>query len=143
MAHFAKISEENKVLSVHAVNDSKAPTEAEGQAHLQKIHSWPAHLWIQCSYNTWNGVHKTGGTPFRGNFPSIGFTWDSTNQIFICNKSFPSWTLNIAEARWQSPVGDAPDLTQEQEDQNLAGTHVWQYVWDESGQTWNLENTSF
>lgn len=143
MAHFAKISEENKVLSVHAVNDSKAPTEAEGQAHLQKIHSWPSHLWIQCSYNTYHGVHRNGGTAFRGNFPSIGFNWDSTNQIFIDNKLYASWTLNVSEARWQSPLGDAPDLTQEQKDQNAAGTHVWQYVWDESGQAWNLENLGF
>jgi hypothetical protein len=29
-----------------------------------------------------------------------------------------------AEARWQSPIGDAPALTQEQQDQNEAGTHM-------------------
>ena len=72
MAHFAKISEENEVLAVLRVNDEDAPNESAGQAYLEQHNNWPAHLWIQTSYNTQNGVHKNGGTPFRGNYASTG-----------------------------------------------------------------------
>ena len=57
-----------------------------------------------------NGQHKLGGTPFRGNYAGIGMTYDEDNDIFIGKKPYASWTLNVAEARWQSPIGDAPAL---------------------------------
>jgi hypothetical protein len=44
-------------------------------------------------------------------------------------------------ARWQSPIGDAPALTQEQQDQNTAGTHRWGYNWNESTTAWDLTNS--
>ena len=39
---------------------------------------------------------------------------------------------------WKSPIGDAPALTAEQQSQNTADTHAWEYIWNESGQTWDL-----
>ena len=41
-------------------------------------------------------------------------TYDEDNDIFIGKKPFASWTLNVSEARWQSPIGDAPALTEEE-----------------------------
>jgi len=140
MAHFAKISEENKVLSVHVVNNADTTqdgveSETVGQAYLEKIHSWPAHLWKKTSYNTYNGQHVKGGTPYRGNFAGIGNDWDSENEIFIGQKDYPSWVLNVAEARWQSPIGDPPALSETDALYNF-------YTWDEAGQQWNLvDNT--
>jgi hypothetical protein len=139
MAHFAKISEENKVLSVHVVHDNDTSRDGEeledaGQSNLQRIHSWPANLWIKCSYNTYQGTHRKGGIPFRGNYPSVGWDWDLTNEIFIPEKPYPSWTLNIAEARWQSPIGDAPALSEEEAMISL-------YGWNEATQAWDLINT--
>ena len=52
MAHFAKINDDNDVLTVLTVDNSNASTEAEGQAHLETHNNWPANKWIQCSYNT-------------------------------------------------------------------------------------------
>ena len=49
-----------------------------------------------------------------------------------------SWVKNTTTAQWQSPIGDAPALTAEQQSQNEAGTHRWTYVWNESGQSWDL-----
>jgi hypothetical protein len=146
MAHFAKISEENEVLTVLTVdnkdllNNDGVETESVGQAYLEKHNNWPAHLWIQTSYNTLSGQHKNGGTPLRGNYAGIGMTYDEDNDIFIGSKPFASWVLNVAEARWQSPIGDAPALTAEQQSQNDALTHVWVYNWNESGQSWDIEN---
>ena len=72
MAHFAKIDDNNVVLTVLTL-DNKEIVDAEGveqetlgQNHLQHHHSWPAEKWIQTSYNTVNNEHKLGGTPLRG-----------------------------------------------------------------------------
>ena len=144
MAHFAKISEENEVLQVLTLdnkdceNSEGVETESVGQAYLETHNNWPANLWIQTSYWTLNNTHLSGGTPFRGNYAGQGYTWDSENEIFWPPKPYPSWIKNTSEARWQSPIGDAPDLTAEQIAQNEANTHTNQYVWNESGQSWDL-----
>ena len=145
MAHYAKLGINSKVLAVHVVSDndclnaSGVEDEEVGRQFLEKIHNWP--LWKKTSYNTSNGQHKNGGTPFRGNYAGIGMTYDENNDIFIGNKPYASWVLNVSEARWQSPIGDAPELTQEQKDQNTANTHRWSYTWNEAGQSWDLVNT--
>ena len=147
MAHFAKINEENIVLSVltldnkDMLNADGVETESVGQQYLETHNNWPAHLWIQTSYNTSNNQHKLGKTPFRGNYAGIGYTWDEDDQIFWPKKPYASWVKNNSEARWQSPIGDAPTLTQEQEDQNTANTHRWYYAWNEENQTWDLTNS--
>ena len=140
MAHFAKISDTSEVLTVHVVNNSDilnadgVEDESVGQAYLEKHNNWPAQMWIQTSYNTQNGTHKLGGTPLRGNYAGIGYIWDKDNNMFYGKKLYASWVLNTSEARWQSPIGDAPDdLTDEEE---AAGTR---YVWNEVGQSWDKE----
>jgi len=57
-------------------------------------------------------------------------TYDENNDIFIGNKPYASWVLNVSEARWQSPIGDAPALPEAEQ-----LTHY--YVWDESTQAWD------
>ena len=136
MAHFAKIDENNLVINVLTLNDSdmldqqENPVESIGQTYLETHNNWPSHLWIQTSYNTFQNTHRLGGTPFRGNYAQPGYTWDTENQIFWPEKPYPSWVKNVSEARWQSPIGDAPALTEEQ----------WKaysyYAWDENNQNW-------
>ena len=144
MAHFAKISEDNKVLQVLTLNnvsmlDSNGiENETVGKQYLEKHHNWPAHLWVQTSYNTVENTHRLGGIPFRGNYAGIGHTWDQENQIFWPKKPYASWVKNISEARWQSPVGDAPELTEEQISQNASGVQSWGYHWNEENQVWDL-----
>jgi hypothetical protein len=97
-------------------------------------------MWIQTSYNTSGNAHNSGDNSkaFRGNYAGIGYTWDEDNNIFWPKKPFASWVKNNLEARWQSPIGDAPALTAEQEAQNEADTHSWSYVWNEANTTWDL-----
>ena len=134
MAHFAKLGANNKVIGVEVVADadcknaSGVEDEEVGRQFLERIHSWP--LWKQTSYNTRHAQHKDGGTPLRGNYAGIGMTYDEDNDIFIGQKPYASWTLNVAEARWQSPIGDAPALSEEE-----AATHS--YVWNESTGAWD------
>jgi len=138
MAHFAKISETNEVLSVLTLNNSDmlnsdgVEDETVGQAYLEQHNNWPANLWIQTSYNTIGNVHINGGTAFRGNYAGIGYTWDEDNNIFYPQKPFASWILNTTTATWHSPIGDAPDdLTDEEK------TASTSYTWNEVGQTWD------
>jgi hypothetical protein len=146
MAHFAKIGLNNKVLTVLTLNDSDmlnasgVEDESVGQQYLELHNNWPAQLWIQTSYNTINNQHKTGGTPFRGNYAGIGSTWDEDNQIFWPKKPYSSWTKDLSTASWKSPIGDAPALTEEQINQNSANSAKWIYLWNEDTQSWNLIN---
>ena len=147
MAHFAKISETNEVLSVNVVNDKDilnadgVEDETIGQQYLETHNNWPAHLWIQTSYNTSGNAHNNGGTPLRGNYAGIGYTWDEDDQIFWPKKNHASWVKNNSEARWESPIGNAPALTAEQTSQNTAATHLWEYSWNEANTTWDLTDT--
>ena len=144
MAHFAKISETNEVLTVLTLNNSdmlnseNVETETVGQAYLEKHNNWPLHLWIQTSYNTVNNTHTNGGIAFRGNHAGRGYTWDEDNNIFWPKKPYASWVKHLATASWKSPIGDAPALTEEQTLQNKTGTHFWNYSWNETNTTWNL-----
>jgi hypothetical protein len=144
MAHFAKIGEDKIVIAVLTLNNSDmlnasgVEEELIGQQYLEKHNNWPAHLWIQTSYNTLKNQHKNGGTPFRGNGANIGFTWDEENQIFWPKKQYNSWVKHIPTALWKSPIGDAPALTEEQIAQNTANTNIWTYIWNEENQSWNL-----
>ena len=144
MAHFAKLGANGKVIQVltldnkDMLNADGVEDESVGQQYLETHNNWPAQMWIQTSYNTSNNQHKTGGTPFRGNYAGIGFEWDEDNNIFWPKKPYASWVQDITTARWKSPIGDAPALTAEQTSQNEAGTHSWYYAWNEDGQSWDL-----
>ncbi len=153
MAHFAKIDENNRVLAVLTLNNKDmlnadgVETESVGQQYLEKHNNWPAYMWIQTSYNTSLNQHKLGGTPFRGNYAGIGYTWDEDNQIFWSKKPYASWVKHIESASWKSPIGDAPTLTTEQQQQNDAldlngkRTNDWHYRWNEETQKWDLINS--
>ena len=149
MAHFAKISEDNVVLQVVVVadanttNEEGVETESVGQAYLQQHCNWPANLWIKTSYNTQFNTHSSGDNSkaFRGNYAAIGHTWDSDNNIFWAPKPFASWTKNTTTAQWESPAGAEPSLTAEQQNQNEAKTHLWEYTWNESTKAWDFADT--
>ena len=145
MAHYAKLGINSKVIAVHVVADKDCKNadgiedEEVGRQFLERIHNYPH--WVKTSYNTSGGQHKNGGTPLRGNYAGIGMIYDEDNDMFLPKKPYASWVLNTTEARWQSPAGDAPAFTAEQTSQNEAGTHRWLYNWNESGQSWDIENS--
>ena len=147
MAHFAKLGANGKVIQVltldnkDMLNADGVEDELVGQQYLETHNNWPAQMWIQTSYNTAGNQHNNGGTPFRGNYAGIGYTWDEDDQIFWPKKPYASWVKHIESASWKSPIGDAPALTEEQESQNTAGTHRWSYVWNETNTTWDLTNS--
>ena len=152
MAHFAKLGANGKVIQVltldnkDMLNADGVEDESVGQQYLEQHNNWPAQMWIQTSYNTQGNTHKNGGTPLRGIYACIGYTWDEDDQIFWPKKPHASWVKHNESASWKSPIGDAPALTAEQTSQNTANTHRWHYVWNESAYQadnttgWDLEN---
>jgi hypothetical protein len=148
MAHFAKIADTSKVLTVltldnkDLLNADGVEEESVGQQYLEKHNNWPAERWIQTSYNTRGGKHydnKTGelsadqSKALRGNYAGIGWTWDADNNLFYPEKPYPSWVLNTTTADWHSPIGDEPVLSEAE-----AITHY--YDWNEVGQSWDKKS---
>jgi len=132
MAHFAKLGLNGKVVGVLTVNNNDIlnangqEDEKIGQEYLERIHGWPASMWIQTSYNTGAGTHRLGGTPLRGNYAGIGMVYDEDNDIFRAKKSpYASWTLNTTTANWEAPT-PMPDNGKA-------------HTWNESTQSWDEE----
>ena len=135
MASFAKIGLNSKVIEVVSVSnetlkDAKNVEREElGIELLKELTHWP--IWKQTSYNTLAGQHLLGGTPFRKNHASIGYTYDEDRDAFIPSKPYVSWVLNDNTCQWEAPVVK-PELTQEQINNNNY------YSWNEETQQWNL-----
>ena len=130
MAHFAKLGTGNIVERVEVVHNYIATTEQAGVDFLNNLYK-TNDIWKMTSYNTFGGIHKLGGTPFRKNFAGIGFKYDQYKNAFIPPKPFNSWTLNEDTCLWEAPVA-RPTLTQEQIDNNNY------YIWNETIQNWEL-----
>jgi hypothetical protein len=93
MAHWAKVVD-GKVTQVIV---------AEADFFNTFVDTSPGQ-WIQTSYNTYGNKHTQGGTPLRGNYAGIGFTYDAVNDVFIAPTPFPSWVLSQTTWLWEAPV---------------------------------------
>jgi len=123
MAHFAKLKVGNIVERVEVVSNDIATTEQAGVEFLQNLYKDRA-TWKRTSYNTKEGVHLLGGTPFRKNYAGIGYKYDQTRDAFIPPKPYNSWTLNETTCDWEPPIAYPTD------GQN--------YKWNETDQSWDL-----
>jgi hypothetical protein len=111
MGHFAKVVN-GKVTQVIV---------AESEFFDTFVDSSPG-TWLQTSYNTVANKHTQGGTPLRGNYAGIGYTYDVTNDVFYAPKPFPSWVLN-SDWTWEAPIAMPTD-------EKL-------YNWDEATISWS------
>ena len=117
MSHFAKI-ENGIVTQVIVAEQDFIDSGAVG----------PASDWVQTSYNTRGGVHYNeeglpdNGAALRGNYASIGYIYDSVNDVFYEPQPFPSWILNKITWLWAAPVPYPNDDKF--------------YQWDETSKTW-------
>ena len=108
MAHFAKLGTSNVVETVVVVHNDVATTEQAGVDFLNNLHK-TNDTWKQTSYNTFGGVHKLGGTPFRKNYAGIGYKYDETRDAFIPKQRYNSWTLNEDTCQYEAPVAHPDD----------------------------------
>jgi hypothetical protein len=97
MSHFAKV--ENGIVTQVIV------------AEQEFIDTLPdANTWIQTSYNTRGNVHyeqdgyPSGNTPLRGNFATIGCTYDAEHDVFypqpIPNLNTVIFSLDTENWEW-------------------------------------------
>jgi len=128
MAHFASLDENNIVTQVIVVaNEDTADfrgveVEEIGVAFCKKLLGADTR-WKQTSYNN----------NFRVRYAGISYTYNEELDAFIPPKPFASWVLVEETADWESPVGPAPELTEEE----IASRSF--YRWDEENQQWVLE----
>jgi len=74
MAHYAFLDPQtNVVLEVIVGEDEGKGTDWE--AYYAAVRGLPCK---RTSYNTRDGVHLYGGTPYRGTYAGIGYTFDAT-----------------------------------------------------------------
>ena len=99
MAHWAEIDENNIVLRV-TVGSNDEPDEG-----YQWLIDNLGGTWIKTSYNTREGIHELGGTPFRKNFGAVGYVYDSIRDAFIPPKpEGDGWILNEDTCNWDNPI---------------------------------------
>jgi hypothetical protein len=109
MAHFAELDDDNAVLRVIVVGDDNTSdeegneVEAIGVAFLKELYGEDTN-WVQTSYNTTEATHQYGGTPLRGNYASVGLTYDPVRDIFIFPQPYPSWVFSEEESCWRPPI---------------------------------------
>lgn len=75
------------------------------------------------SYNTRANQHLNNGIPFRGNYASVGYSYDPIKDIFLPPSPFASWVVNYTTAQWKAPV-----------DKPTEG----EYIWSELQKNWIL-----
>ena len=118
MAHFAELNSSNEVLRVIVVsNDDVDANGGDQHANAETFvttivpHSTGGVAWKQCSYNN----------NFRKQYAGKGYTYNSSKDIFIADKPYPSWTLDSNDD-WQAPVNKPNDGKR--------------YYWNETDRKW-------
>jgi hypothetical protein len=133
MAYFAKLGTENIIETVISINNSVITDnngieqEQLGVDFINQLYN-TNDTWKQTSYNTYGGVHKLNGTPFRKNHAGIGYTYDANRDAFISPKPFNSWILNEETCIWNAPIAYPVDS-------NINN----RYKWNEEILNWILQ----
>lgn len=127
MAYYAKLTEDNLVLSVLNFNEENENIAIQS---LAQITNWP--LWKKADKRSQWGIYlkENLNEPdddqtkvFRATFPSVKFHYDPINDIFHEPQPYPSWILNISTGKYQAPV------SKPQEDN---------VVWNENTLSWDI-----
>jgi hypothetical protein len=117
MAYYAFLDENNIVTEV-------IPGKNEGEDGIdweQWYGDFRGQVCKRTSWNTVGNVHRNGGTPFRGNYAGIGYTYQQDIDAFVPPKPYASWILN-ASVQWQPPTAMPTDDKK--------------YFWDENTTSW-------
>ena len=118
MAHYAFLDSNNVVTEV-------IPGKNEGEDGIdnweQQYSDVRGQVCKRTSYNTQGNIHSLGGTPYRGNYAGIGYTYRADIDAFVPPQPFSSWTLD-SNVTWHPPVARPIDNKM--------------YSWDEVTQAW-------
>ena len=96
MAHYAFLNSNNIVIDVITGNDEGG--DMDWEVYYENIRGQTCK---RTSYNTSGNEHNDGGTPFRGNYAGIGYTYDETNDVFYAPKPVKEgWTFVLDTSTW-------------------------------------------
>jgi hypothetical protein len=129
MANFAQLDENNVVIRSIVIDEKDCcdylgvESEDIGIALCKKL--------VGANTN-WKKTCLNGNIRFR--CANIGYTYDAQLDAFIAPQPHPSWILDANTTDWVSPLGAAPDLTEEE----IANKNY--YRWDEDA--YQADNTS-
>jgi len=124
MAHFASLDINNKVLQVVVI--SNEDVDANGGDQSAEAETFVATIvpfvpfggaWKQTSYNN----------NFRKQYAGIGYSYNSSLDMFISPQPYPSWSLD-SNGNWKAPV-TVPNVTE-------ISSNSLQITWDEDNQKW-------
>ena len=129
MAHYAFLDENNQVVEVIVGIDENDTSELpEGFSSWEEWYGdFKGMTCKRTSYNTIDGEHKLGGTPFRGTYAGIGGFYDEAADKFYRKQPYPSWTLD-SDLEWQPPIAEPAD------------SDTVQWMWDEG--MYQADNTT-
>jgi len=126
MSHFAKLDENNLVTEIISIDESLcldadgSYDEAVGVGYCKK----------NISSGNWLACHKDGT---RAQMPSVGYSYSSSDDLFVTPKPHSSWVLDSSKTSWTSPITKPVRTT----DQMQGG---FDYVWDEDA--YQADNTT-
>ena len=99
MAYYAFLDSNNIVTEVIVGKDEGGDTDWE--VYYGNI---LGQTCKRTSYNTVGNEHTDSGTPFRGNYAGVGFTYDKINDVFIAPEPTiegETFTLNTTTWLWE------------------------------------------
>jgi hypothetical protein len=86
MAHYAFLDEQNVVVEV--IVGRNEGDGVDWEQHYAEVRG------LRCkrtSYNTRDGVHLSGGVPFRGTYAGIGYRYDPVADVFLPLEPQPAY----------------------------------------------------
>ena len=116
MANFAKLDENNIVITVNCVSNDILDIDNEESSGIAFLTEWSGGYsnWKQTSWNA----------NIRKNYAGIDFTYDPIRDAFIPPKPYNSWVIDEDTCLWKAPVAMPND----------DGI----YTWNESTTSWDL-----
>ena len=103
MAHYALLDSDNFVVKVITGVDETETQTDNGTVVGGSSEAWeafyaaqPWHEGLTCKRTSYNNT-------IRKQYAGVGFTYDSSADVFVAPKPFLSWTLD-SNHDWQAPV---------------------------------------
>jgi len=124
MAHYAFLDQNNIVTEVIVGID-----ESDTSQNWEEWYgNYRGQICKRTSYNCKGNVHydlnglPDGKPAYRKNYAGVGYSYDAALDAFIPPQPYPSWSLNTTTCLWEAPISYPTDGKS--------------YIWDESTQTW-------
>ena len=124
MAHYAFMDSNNIVVKViTGVDETETQTDLDGSQVGGSSEAWeafyaaqPWHEGLTCKRTSYNNN-------IRKQYAGIGFTYDSSADVFVAPQPYPSWTLD-SNHDWQAPVAKPAEGVWSWNEETLAWVEV-------------------